>query len=252
MFSPKHILCSNVGMLSIDQSNFCDSFGNEITHPNQSDQVDNSHDVNIHATGSEFSISVEESSAYLSTKKRLKRKRVEKYDIQDSMDSLDMPEEPISDSNNQSSPRSKHRANLTLEKLAELREKEKIRRRMQRASMTDEQRAQQREINRQREAAYRARFTDEQRMKQREIDRQRQAAFRAALSNDERMKQKEIDRLRKATSRARKRIDQGDQLPLESPEEVRENVTTVVEAAMDSQITRNYHWTDTDSNSSAE
>ena len=122
---------------------------------------------------------------------------------------------------------------------------------MQRASMTDEQRAQQREINRQREAAYRARFTDEQRMKQREIDRHRQAAFRAALSDEERRKQKEIDRIRKATSRARKRISQEGQLPIESPEVVRERVT-LVESAMDGQVTRHYHWTDTESNSSAE
>ena len=238
-------------MLSTDQLNFSETFENEVNQSKSEDQVENFHDVQAHVTGSEFSVSVEESTAFLSTKKNLKRKRVEKYNVQDNLDCLDVTNEQISDSNNQSSPKSKHRANLTMEKLAELREKEKLRRRMQRASMTDEQRAQQREINRQREAAYRARFTDEQRMKQREIDRHRQAAFRAALSDEERRKQKEIDRIRKATSRARKRISQGGQLPMESPEVVRERVT-LVEATMDGQVTRHYHWTDTESNSSAE
>ena len=199
-------------MISICESDLVDSFSHEILSPTSTDQVDNSYDAQIHAASSEFRVVVVEESTVdsPSTKKELtliKRKRTENFDIQDSMDSFYGPEEPISDNNNnnQISPRSKYRSNLPTEKLAELREKERLRRRVQRASMSDEQRAQQKEINRQREAAYRARFTEEQRMKQREIDRQRQAAFRAALSDEERRKQKEIDRLRKAASRARKR-----------------------------------------------
>ena len=251
-------------MISICESDLVDSFSHEILSPTSTDQVDNSYDAQMHAGSSEFRVVVEESTVDSpSTEKRLiKRKRTENFDIQDSMDSFYGPEEPISDNNNQISPRSKYRSNLPTEKLAELREKERLRRRVQRASMSDEQRAQQKEINRQREAAYRARFTEEQRMKQREIDRQRQAAFRAALSDEERRKQKEIDRLRKAASRARKRSDrQGDPLAAEAHHHNHEDslllddavrLEEVPAAVFMVQVGKHHHWTDTESNFSVE